>query len=502
MRVSFTVNGVPRVLDTQPLRRLLDILRDDLGLTGVKEGCGEGECGACAILLDGALVQSCLVPAVQLAGRSVVTIEALGSAAAPDPVQQAFLDEGAVQCGFCIPGMVLATHALLERDPSPDEEAIRAGLSGNICRCTGYERIVRAVQLVAGSRAAAGHDAGMTAAGGAATAATGVSGLAAARSESDAPAAPPAFAASDPSGVPAAMCTPRATTVPPAVLPEATILSPATLEEALTALGSGAADGAILAGGTDLMLPGVQPPLASRFVLDLSRVDGLTGIRVHGDTIELGAAVTVATLADDPLVARHLPSLAAAARLFGAPAIRNRATLGGNIASASPAADLPPALLTLGAIVVLASTSGRREVPLDGFYTGYRRTERRADELIVTVRVPVPAADTRQEFFKAGTRRAQSIARVSVAGAAHLDATGALRSVRLAAGSVAPVPILLAETMQFLEGCHLDGALVAEADRRAAAEVSPIEDVRSNVAYRRFVTGRFVARFLRGCIRK
>ena len=134
MRVAFKVNGVPRELDAPPLRRLLDILRDDLGLTGAKEGCGEGECGACAVLLDGKLVQSCLVPAAQLPGRDVVTIEALGTQEDPDPVQRAFLDQGAVQCGFCIPGMVLATRALLAQNPQPDDEAIRSGLAGNICR--------------------------------------------------------------------------------------------------------------------------------------------------------------------------------------------------------------------------------------------------------------------------------------------------------------------------------------------------------------------------------
>jgi xanthine dehydrogenase small subunit len=480
VKISFTVNGVPREVDAAPLRRLLDILREDLGLTGTKEGCGEGECGACAVLLDGALANSCLVPAAQLPGRSVVTIEALGSAAAPDPVQQAFLDEGAVQCGFCIPGMVLATHALLERDPAPDEATIRAGLSGNICRCTGYERIVRAVQRAAGAAVADGREAGMKAA---------------ARSPGPGPAA-----------------APRPPSAPP---PGPRFRAPATLAEALTALQAGASDSIFLAGGTDLMLPGAQASTASRFVLDLSRVEGLAGVHLHasapgrdavedavGDAVEIGAATTVTTLTDDPLVNRRLPALATAARLFGAPAIRNRATLGGNIAGASPAADLPPALLALGATVILASASGRRELPLEDFYTGYRQTVRRLDELIVAVRVPLPAPDTRQTFLKAGTRRAQSIARVSVAGAARVDAAGRLRSVRLAAGSVAPVPVLLVETMRFLEGRRLDARLMAEADRRAAAEVSPISDVRSNDAYRRFVTGRFVAQFLRGCVPK
>jgi carbon-monoxide dehydrogenase small subunit/xanthine dehydrogenase small subunit len=510
MRIAFTVNDVPREVNSAPLRRLLDILRDDLGLTGTKEGCGEGECGACSVLLDGMLVQSCLIPAVQLPGRQAVTIEALGSEAASDPVQRAFLDEGAVQCGFCIPGMVLATHALLARDPQPDEEAIRAGLSGNICRCTGYERIVRAVQRAAEQRTSGSSGVEETI------------GMAPARGEGSGE-APGLGATRIPvdgyasATTPAATAATEATTASHRAVHDPIVHSPTTLERALAVLQTGmagsttgsttgeingsTAGGIILAGGTDLMLPGVQASLAPRFVLDLSRVDGLAGVRVREGAIEIGGTTTVSTLAGDPNVARCLPALAEAARLFGAPAIRNRATLGGNLAGASPAADLPPPLLALGAVVVLASASGVREVPLEAFATGYRQTVRRIDELIVAVRVPLPAPDTRQAFFKAGTRRAQSIARASVAAAARVDATGTLRAVRLAAGSVAPVPILLTETMRLLEGRRLDAALIDEADRLAASEVTPIEDVRSNIEYRRFVTGRLVARFLRECCR-
>lgn len=146
MQIEMTVNGQAMSLQAPPERRLVDILREDLGLTATKIGCGEGECGACTVIMDGKTVDSCLVPACQLQGRSVVTLEGITPPEGLHPVQQAFLDEGAVQCGFCIPGMVLSAKALLDENPGPDEEAIRTALSGNLCRCTGYVKIVKAVQ--------------------------------------------------------------------------------------------------------------------------------------------------------------------------------------------------------------------------------------------------------------------------------------------------------------------------------------------------------------------
>lgn len=147
--IAFRVNGEPVSVEAHPMTRLLDVLREHLHLTGTKEGCGEGECGACAVLMNGALVNSCLVPAIQAAGTSIVTIEALAGAGELDAVQRAFIDEGGAQCGICTPGMVLAARALLERYPHPTDEQIREGLAGNLCRCTGYMRIFAAVKAAA-----------------------------------------------------------------------------------------------------------------------------------------------------------------------------------------------------------------------------------------------------------------------------------------------------------------------------------------------------------------
>jgi aerobic carbon-monoxide dehydrogenase small subunit len=147
--VSLIVNGVAKTISAYPMERLLDVLRDEVGLTGVKEGCGEGECGACAILLDGALVNSCLVPVLQAESTQVMTIEGLSDGSQLHALQQAFLECGAAQCGICTPGMILAAHHLLNNNRNPSMEDIREGLAGNLCRCTGYVQICEAVEKVA-----------------------------------------------------------------------------------------------------------------------------------------------------------------------------------------------------------------------------------------------------------------------------------------------------------------------------------------------------------------
>lgn len=148
MKIVFTLNGSRVSVEAPPDRRAVDLLREDLRLTGTKEGCGSGECGCCTILVDGGSRLSCLMLAAQLDGREVTTIEGLGSGEEMHPVQRSFVDHGAVQCGFCTPGMVLSAVDLLRRNPRPDRGEIRRGLSGNICRCTGYQKIVDAVEAV------------------------------------------------------------------------------------------------------------------------------------------------------------------------------------------------------------------------------------------------------------------------------------------------------------------------------------------------------------------
>ena len=148
-KISFKLNGRDVSITTDPLRRLIDVLREDFDLKGVKEGCSEGECGACSILLNGRMVTSCIIPVGAADGQSIMTIEGLRETEKGKVIINAFADGGAVQCGFCIPGMVIAAYCILEKNPDPNEDEIRLGISGNICRCTGYDLIVESIRLAA-----------------------------------------------------------------------------------------------------------------------------------------------------------------------------------------------------------------------------------------------------------------------------------------------------------------------------------------------------------------
>ncbi|MGH2936149.1 MAG: (2Fe-2S)-binding protein [Gaiellaceae bacterium] len=153
MLIRTTVNGVERAVDVPPATSLLTLLREELELTGSKNACEQGECGSCSVWVDGEVVCSCLVPAVQADGADVRTVEALAESGDLHPVQDAFLAAGAVQCGFCTPGLVVAVADLLARDPHPSEETIREALAGNLCRCTGYQKIIDAVRIAEGAPA-------------------------------------------------------------------------------------------------------------------------------------------------------------------------------------------------------------------------------------------------------------------------------------------------------------------------------------------------------------
>jgi carbon-monoxide dehydrogenase small subunit len=149
MKLNFQINGVEREIDAPPMKRLLDVLREDMRLTGTKEGCGEGECGACSVIVDGEVINSCLAPVCQMQGTEIITVEGLARDGRLDPLQQAFLECGGAQCGICTPGMLIAARALLDANPRPSRNEIREAIAGNLCRCTGYVKIIDAIEQAA-----------------------------------------------------------------------------------------------------------------------------------------------------------------------------------------------------------------------------------------------------------------------------------------------------------------------------------------------------------------
>jgi xanthine dehydrogenase small subunit len=460
----FRLNGTDVVVAAPGGRRLLDVLRIDLGYPGTKEGCGEGECGACSILLDGDVVDSCLVPLCQVEGRDVRTVEGLATEGRLDDLQAALLETGGVQCGICTPGIVMAGRAFLDRTadgPTPTDDEIREAIAGNLCRCTGYGRIVDAIRLAAEGRAPA--MAAPTAAEGAASTAWA------------------AAVGPDPS-------RPRA--LPLLADPEAD--SPQALADAFALLADGGRRP--IAGGTDTLVERAGGPASASRYLDLSRLSELRGIRLEGETLILGAGTTYAELRRDALVAAHAPVLAEMAAAVGAAQLQNRGTLGGNIATASPAGDSLPVLLALDAAIVVGGAHGERTVPAADFFPAYRRTALAPDELILRIEVPV-VADRIAAFRKVGKRRAQAISVVAVAVAWRPDGDR-WRDVRVALGSVAPTPIRARATEATLEGAPPTAEVAELAGRTLAAEISPIDDVRSTAAYRRAVAGRILRRIV------
>ena len=268
---------------------------------------------------------------------------------------------------------------------------------------------------------------------------------------------------------------------------------PSTLAEAVAALER--EPGLLpVAGCTDLMVAPASKRAAVTGVLDLLAIPELRGIRELDDRVEIGATVTFSEIAASPVVGRLFPALADAARQIGGWQIQNRATLGGNIANASPAGDALPVLLALGASLVIAGAGGEREIDYSRFHVGYRRTALERGELIARVRLPGPPAGSRQAFRKVGTRQAQAISKVAVA-VCGLVREGRVAALRLGAASVAATPVRLEVAESAAVGRPLEEA--AEAAARAAAEsVTPIDDVRSTADYRRFALHAVVRRLV------
>ncbi|AKU16855.1 xanthine dehydrogenase small subunit [Luteipulveratus mongoliensis] len=446
---EITVNGVRRSLsDATPHTSLLTWLRGQ-GLTGAKEGCAEGECGACSVLVARAdqehgarwtALNACLPPALGLDGQEIVTAEGLGSPVSLHPVQREMALRGGSQCGYCTPGFVCSMAAEFyrpDRAADGDDNGFDPhALSGNLCRCTGYRPILEAAAAL------------------------------------DAPAQDDTLttrlAASAPTAAATHLEADGAAYDRPADL--ATVLG-LLAEDGEVRVVAGATDW-----GVDVNLKHVRDPR----LVAIDHLAELRELEVSDDQITIGAALTLSEI-ERSLDAR-VPLLDKLFPLFASRLIRNAATIGGNLGTGSPIGDCAPVLLALDASVRLVSAAGERVVPLADYFTGYRTSVRRPDELIAAVVVPLPLAE-HTTFVKAAKRRYDDISSVAVAIAIRLDG-GAVTGARIGLGGVAATPVRAKAAEDALTGQPWDEAHVAAVADLLAAEGTPIDDHRASCAYR------------------
>jgi xanthine dehydrogenase small subunit len=459
-----TINGQIRSITDVPLHTTaLDFLRA-CGLIGCKEGCAEGECGACSVLVarpglstptEWVAINACLVPIASLDGQEIVTAEGLGEPGDLHPVQQEMAVRGGSQCGYCTPGFICSMAAEYyrpDRRPSNGSDAVSDhehgpngfdihALSGNLCRCTGYRPIRDAAYAL------------------------GV---------------PPA---DDP--LVTRLSAPPREPAPTQLSHEGrSFVRPRTLADALRLLHDDPG-ATVVAGCTDW---GVEVNLRgarAESAIAIDRLPELRGLAVDADRIEIGAALTLTEVerrldGSVPLLAQLFPQ-------FASRLIRNAATIGGNLGTGSPIGDVAPVLLALEASLVLASVDGEREVAVSDYFTGYRQSVRRADELIKAVRVPLPLARL-AAFHKIAKRRFDDISSVAVGFALEVT-DGVVTRARIGLGGVAAMPIRARATEAALEGRPWTLEVAQAAADVLGGEGTPIDDHRASAAYRAAMLG-------------
>ena len=450
--LRFTVDGVATETDDPPTTTLLRWLRAN-GRRGTKEGCAEGDCGACAVAVldpDGPrwrVVNACLVPLPEVDGTEVVTSQGLaerrGDPSSAHPVQAAMVDALGSQCGYCTPGFVMSLfEACYRADLGDAPWKLDDQLSGNLCRCTGYRPIREALVRVAGLQ---------------------------------------------PDDRFRAKCAPHAgpTRLPPVAhqAGDQRYHAPDTIEGALAILDR-APQTRIVCGATDLGLEITQRHVHFPDLLSLSRIAALRGVQRRADgTIAIGATTTLTDLED--WSAEGLPVLHRMLRYFGSRPIKHRATLGGNLCNASPIGDLAPVLLALDAVAVIAGKAGERTVPIDAFFVAYRRTALAPGELLARVEIPPLPSGARLGAYKVSRRRELDISAVAAGMRVDVGADGVVTAARLGYGGVAATPVRARGAEDALVGKPWTEQAVQAALPALDAELSPIDDHRGTAWFRK-----------------
>ncbi|MFP5393331.1 MAG: xanthine dehydrogenase small subunit [Gammaproteobacteria bacterium] len=460
--IRFYHQGAVRELQgVAPTRTVLQLLREDLHCSGTKEGCAEGDCGACTVvvgsLVDGQLemrnVNSCIQFLPTLDGKALFSVE---DVALPDgslhPVQQAMVECHGSQCGFCTPGFVMSLWAMYVGGAPTDRQGIDAALSGNLCRCTGYRPIIEAARRM--------H--------------------ALPRVE---------FDASEVSATLAGLARDTALVYRAG---GATFFAPRTLDE-LVALRSAHPHAVLLAGCTDVGLWVTKQMRELGDIIYLGQVQALRQVREHNGMLEIGAAVTLET-AYRSVCAHYPQELGQLWQRFASLPVRNSGTLGGNVANGSPIGDSMPWLIALGAQVVLLGAAGERVLALEDLYLGYQKKDLRADEFVQAVRIPLPRAGLRFRTYKLAKRFDQDISAVCAAFALELDGE-TVRDARIAYGGMAATPKRAAATEAALRGQPWSEQALGAAMEALAQDYAPLSDMRATSAYRLATAKNLLRRF-------
>lgn len=473
--IDFYLNGRRRqCVDIGVDTSVLELLRGPLGQTGTKEGCASGDCGACTVAIgepdaNGELVyhsaNACIVPAHQLDGCHLTTVEGLARGDALHPVQAAMVDCHASQCGFCTPGIVMSLFTLHEaqrRAPAPlTPQRLEAALGGNLCRCTGY-RPIRDAALRMGDYP-----------------------------DSRPPDTPPSCAEDPTLAVSAAALAHDAIQRSPSA---GHYDVPTTLD-ALRELCRQRPEARLVAGATDLWLETTQHLKPLYDLIDVRRVAELQRIEESAEGWWIGAAVTYSRL--EPLFAEHFPAFAHLMQRFASMQVRNRATLGGNVANASPIGDTPPVLLALDARLAIDGPLGPRELSIAEFFLDYKRTALHDGEFLRAIFLPRQAEAQNLKVWKIAKRREDDISALLAAFAWRLE-DGLLRDVHLAFGGMAAVPRRAPGAEAALEGQAPTATAFDAAKAALRDDFQPLSDVRGSSEYRLTVAANLLERLRLG----
>jgi len=449
MNISFIINGKNTEIDVPAHRRVIDIIREDLGFTGTKEGCGAGECSACTILVDNETRLSCLMLAPQIDGKNIITIEGLSQNETFHPLQEAFIKYGAIQCGFCTPGMVLTAMDILKKNPEPSREEIRKGISGNLCRCTGYQKIVDAIEAVSSEQLP-------------------VTGEQASESGK----------------------TRRHTSHIYREKIIKKIFMPKNLEELWKILKEEPSP-LICAGGTDLL---AEKRYTENTLIFIENIEKLKGIKDCNEYIWIGAGTTINQIICNPIIKKEVPLLVKAMSEMGGHNIRNMATIGGNICNASPAGDCLPPLYLFDTELELISEHSTRKIPVEDFIKGSGKTSLKDGEILTGIVIKKPSDFNIHHFEKIGQRKSISISIASFAALLKINNSGIIEKSRFAWGSVGPTVIRSSEIDEKLKNKFLSIENLKAASEMAKKTVIPVDDIRASAEYRRNISGNLMLR--------